>query len=152
MNCSPSGYIYIYIYIYVNLDIYIYLSICIYARTYIYVYLVTQSCPILCDPMDCIWASQMVLVVKNPSANGGNVKAVVSVPGLGRSPGEGHGNPLLAWTIPCTEQLCGLQYIGSHRVGRSWSNWACTDWLSYGWFMLLHGRKQYSIVKQLSSN
>ena len=39
-------------------------------------------------------ASQMVLVVKNPSALLGNVRDVDSIPGLGRSPGRGNGNPL----------------------------------------------------------
>ena len=37
--------------------------------------------------------SQVVLVVKNPPANAGDVKAAGSIPGLGRSPGGGHGNP-----------------------------------------------------------
>ena len=36
----------------------------------------------------------MVLVVKNPSANAGDIRASGSLPGWGRSPGEGHGNPL----------------------------------------------------------
>ena len=36
----------------------------------------------------------MVLVVKNPPAKEGDVRDVGSTPGLGRSPGEGHGNPL----------------------------------------------------------
>ena len=31
---------------------------------------------------------------KNPSANAGNLKDVGSIPGSGRSPGEGHVNPL----------------------------------------------------------
>ena len=35
----------------------------------------------------------MVLVVKNPSANVGDIRDVGSIPGLGRSPGGGHGNP-----------------------------------------------------------
>ena len=35
----------------------------------------------------------MVLVVKNPSANAGDIRDVGSIPGLGRSPGGGHGNP-----------------------------------------------------------
>ena len=39
-------------------------------------------------------ASQVVLVVKNPPANAGDVRDVGSIPGWGRSPGEGHGNPL----------------------------------------------------------
>ena len=35
-------------------------------------------------------ASQVALVVKNPLASAGDVK----IPGSGRSPGGGHGNPL----------------------------------------------------------
>ena len=37
----------------------------------------------------------MVLVVKNPTANAGDVIDVGSIPGPGRSPREGNGNPLL---------------------------------------------------------
>ena len=33
-------------------------------------------------------------VVKNPPANAGDTGASGSIPGLGRSPGEGNGNPL----------------------------------------------------------
>ena len=39
-------------------------------------------------------ASQVALVVKNPPANGGDVRDLGSIPGSGRSPGGGHGNPL----------------------------------------------------------
>ena len=35
----------------------------------------------------------MALVVKNLPANVGNVRDTVSIPGSGRSPGEGNGNP-----------------------------------------------------------
>ena len=41
-----------------------------------------------------IWASQVVLVVKNLPANAGDLRDTVSIPGSGRSPGGGHGNPL----------------------------------------------------------
>jgi len=41
-----------------------------------------------------IWASQVTLVVKNPSANAGDVQDTHSISGSGRSPEEGHGNPL----------------------------------------------------------
>ena len=34
-------------------------------------------------------------MVKNPSANAGDIRDVGSVPGSGRSPGEGHDDPLL---------------------------------------------------------
>ena len=33
-------------------------------------------------------------MVKNPSANAGKVRDAGSIPGSGRSPAEGHGNPL----------------------------------------------------------
>ena len=36
----------------------------------------------------------MALLVKNPAANAGDIKDAGSVPGLERSPGGGHGNPL----------------------------------------------------------
>ena len=39
-------------------------------------------------------------VVKNPSANAGDPGDVGSIPGLGRSPGEGSSNPL---QYPCLE-------------------------------------------------
>ena len=40
------------------------------------------------------WASQVALVVKNLPANPGDLGDVGSIPGSGRSPGEGNGNPL----------------------------------------------------------
>ena len=39
-------------------------------------------------------ASQVALEVKNPPANVGDLRDVGSIPGSGRSPGGGHGNPL----------------------------------------------------------
>ena len=41
-----------------------------------------------------LWASQMVLVVKNLSADAGDIRDAGSTPGSGRSPGGGHGNRL----------------------------------------------------------
>ena len=40
------------------------------------------------------------------------------IPGLGRSSGRGHGNPLQysCWSIPWTEEPGGLQTMGSQRV------------------------------------
>ena len=40
------------------------------------------------------WTSQVVLVIKNPAANAGHIRDTGSIPGLGRSPGGGQGNPL----------------------------------------------------------
>ena len=41
-----------------------------------------------------LWASQVALVVKNPPANARDLRNQGSIPGLGRSPGGEHGNPL----------------------------------------------------------
>ena len=51
-------------------------------------------------------ASQVAPVVKNPPANAGDSRDIGSIPGLGRFPGEGNGNPLhmVAWEIPWTEE------------------------------------------------
>ena len=38
--------------------------------------------------------SQVAQVVKNPPANAGDIGDMGSIPGSGRSPGRGHGNPL----------------------------------------------------------
>ena len=47
-----------------------------------------------------------VTVVKNLPANAGDAGDKGSIPGSGRSPGGGHGNPLeyTAWKIPRTEE------------------------------------------------
>ena len=71
-------------------------------------------------------------MVKNPPANAGDASDMDSIPGSGRSPGEGNGYPLqysclekekathpniLAWRIPWTEDPGWLQSMGSQRVG-----------------------------------
>jgi len=52
----------------------------------------------------------VVLVVKNPPANAGDIRDKGSIPGWGRSPGGGHGNhsSALAWKIPWIEEPGGL--------------------------------------------
>ena len=42
---------------------------------------------------------QVVLVVKDLSGNVGDVRDVGSIPGSGRSPGGGHGNPLQCFCL-----------------------------------------------------
>ena len=53
-------------------------------------------------------------VVKNLPANAGDAS---SIPGLGRSPGEGMTtySRILAWEIPWTEEPVGLQFMGSQK-------------------------------------
>ena len=60
-------------------------------------------------------------VVKNPHANPGDARDVSSIPGLGRSPGVGNGNPLPYVSLPGKSHgqrsLEGLQFMGPQRVG-----------------------------------
>ena len=60
-------------------------------------------------------------VVKNLPANTGDIRDMGSVPGSGRSPGGGHGNPLpmLACRIPLTEEPGGPRSIGLQKVGHN---------------------------------
>ena len=54
---------------------------------------------------------------KEPACNVGDLG---SIPGLGRSSGGGHGNPLQYSGLgksPWTEEPGGLQFTGSKRVG-----------------------------------
>ena len=50
-----------------------------------------------------IWGFPGGSVVKKPTAN---AEDTCSIPGLGRSPGEGHGNPL---QYSCLENLMGRE-------------------------------------------
>ena len=43
---------------------------------------------------EMILASQVALVVENLPASAGDIRGAGLIPGLGRSTGEGHGNPL----------------------------------------------------------
>ena len=76
-----------------------------------------------------LWLSS---VVKNPPANSRDIRDAGSVPGLGRSPAEGHGNPLPYSCMDNRRDRRGLQSIELHRVAHSWSDWAvfkCLIWV-----------------------
>ena len=61
---------------------------------------------------------------KGPPASAGDTRDMGLIPGSGRSPGEGHGNPL---QYSYLEEPGRLQSIGSHRVGHDWSDLAHTQ-------------------------
>ena len=50
-------------------------------------------------------------MVRNPPADAGEVRVAGSVPGLGRSPGGGHGNPL---QYSCLENLHGQRSLAGY--------------------------------------
>jgi len=69
------------------------------------------------------WSSQVALVVKKPPANAGDISNASLIPGLGRSPGEGHSN-LLQYS--CLDR--GAWWAAVHRVtqSRTWLKWLST--------------------------
>ena len=69
---------------------------------------------------------------KESACNAGDLG---SIPGSGRSFGEGNGNSLqiLAWSIPWTEEPGGPQSMGSQRVGHDWETNTATTPPSQVW-------------------
>ena len=66
-------------------------------------------------------ASKVVVAVKNPSANAGDIGDASLITGLGRSPGwedplqecMATHSRIFAWRIPCSEEPGELQSVGS---------------------------------------
>ena len=74
-------------------------------------------------------------MVKNPAANAGDVGLI---PGSGRSPEEGNGNPLQYSCLgnPWTEEPCGLQSMGLRK------NWTgLSDETATTTILVLYGNK-----------
>ena len=68
-----------------------------------------------------LWAPQVALVVKSLPASAGDKRDVGLIPGSGRSPGGGHGNPL---QYSCLENPMdrGAWQATVHRVAKSRHN------------------------------
>ena len=78
-----------------------------------------------------LWASQVVLVVKNPPANAGDIRGTGLIPGSGRSYGEGTGNPLQYSCLenPMDRGTCWAtvqRIVESQRDGHHWNDLAHT--------------------------
>ena len=65
----------------------------------------------LCIKSHNLWASQVVLVIKNPPVSRGDIRAVGLIPGLGR---------VFFLGIPWTEEPGRLQSTGLQRVEHKW--------------------------------
>ena len=65
---------------------------------------------------------------KDMTANAGDIRDVGLIPGLGRSPGGGHSNPLKYSCLenPMAEESGELQSIESQRIGHDGSDLAHT--------------------------
>ena len=64
------------------------------------------------------WVSQVLLVVRNLSANAGHIRDLGSSPGSGRSPGGGHGN-LLQYSFLENSMDKGAWHATVHGVTKS---------------------------------
>ena len=86
------------------------------------------------------WASHVVLVVKNPPANAGDIRDACLISALGRSPGGGHSNPL---QYSCLENPMdrGPWWSTVHGVAKSWTQ---QRWLSTHAGKLLGSSSNYS--------
>ena len=67
-----------------------------------------------------MWASQVALVIKNLPANAGDARDASSIPGLGRSPGEG--NEPTPVFLP--EKCYGQRSLEGYRLQRIGHNLA----------------------------
>ena len=88
--------------------IYVYVCICVYIYIYTYLY----SIQLILFPL--------VSQVKNLPANTGDAGDEGSIPGSGKSPGGGNGNPL---QYSCLENLMvrGTWWATVHGVAKSWT-------------------------------
>ena len=66
------------------------------------------------------WGSWVALVVKNPPASAGDIRDIGSIPGSGRSPRGGYGNPI---QYSCLENPMdrGVWRAAVQRVAKSWT-------------------------------
>ena len=84
----------------------------------------------------------MALVVKNLPANAGDIRDMGLIPGSGRSPGGGHGNPL---------QYSCLENPHGQRTLAGYSPWDCkeldvTGWLNTTFYKVLVYLKAWHLI------
>ena len=83
------------------------------------------------------WAFQVALVANNMPVNAGDTRDMGSVPGLGRSPGGGHGNPFQFSSCLENSMHRGAWRAAVHGVAKSWTR------LSDFTFTFMHWRRKW---------
>ena len=124
-----------------------------------------------------MWASQVVASVKTPPANAEDVRDSCSIPGSGRPPGGGHGNPLQysclenpmgrgAWRAPvhgvaksrsqlkrlsiyahCFKQQNIFFFLNERNPENSY--WIPAVWETLGFFPFFHWQRKDNWLKSL---
>ena len=74
-------------------------------------------------------ASQVRLAVKSLLAKAGDIRDVGFIPGLGRSPGGGNGNPLQCSCLGNPKDR-GTWWAPVHRAARSWTRLNFLNWIA----------------------
>ena len=79
-------------------------------------------------PLSTRGVSYLTCCKQNSPTNAGDIRDVGWIPGLGRSPGGGYGNPLQYSGLenPMDRGVWQAIVIGSQRVGHDWRDLACT--------------------------
>ena len=81
--------------------------------------------------------SQVALVVKNPPASAGDKRDMGLISGLGRSPGEGHGNPLQYSGLEnSTDRGAWQATVCGVTKSETWLKWLSTHVLATPWLRL----------------
>ena len=93
-------------------------------------------------------ASQVALVVKNPSANAGDKRDVTLTPVSGRSPGRGHGNPLQYSCLenPMDRGAWGLKELDT--IEATWQTYTQLSSISFFFF----SKEKYPCSRDPSSS
>ena len=79
-------------------------------------------------PVGSSWGFSSGPMTENLSANAGDIRDAGLIPGLGRSPGGGHGNPFQYSCLekPMDRAACRLQSMGLQESGMTGSDLAIT--------------------------
>ena len=101
-------------------------------------------------PLGYFWASQVAPVVKNLPANAGDIRDMGSIPGSGRSPREGHGNPL---QYSCLENPMdrGVWWATVHRLCVTESDTTEATWHACNRQVITVSKKRESNTTEISS-
>ena len=89
----------------------------------------------------------MVLVVKNPPANAGDIRDVTLIPGLGRSGAGDHGNPL---QYSCLENPHGQSNLGDYS--QKGLNMTEATWYTYNTIWVYYKSSIYFNIGENLSN
>ena len=124
---SVCVYTYIYIRTHIYTYIYTYIHIHIYVYTHVYMYTHAYVCVYICTHVHMLHGFPCSSVGKESACSAGDPGLI---PGLGRSPGEGNGNPL---QYPCLKNLMDRGAWGHavHGVIKSWARLSDQHLLTY---------------------